>query len=542
VTWPGPRPARSEARLVAEAAESATAAQVPGGDMSFGGLAPPEPPQEVRNFLAALSLGRPLRPVAHLKTLRQRAQVLVEGQPAAEIDEDEVEGSVLVKPPAAGAPCSIAWKEFEVEAAEGAGVADFRRIVGALVASGARPSHAKSKLGAVLSAAGLPSAEHGHPKVDLSALRGKATVADVLQAQAQACLDTLVEHDPAIRLGDSDPEHVHKARVATRRLRSLLWALRRSRTASSGVAGALCGPGDKALDPAALPSNRLYSSADGSLLEGAAMAWVNALRSELRWLGAALGAARDADVRLATLGPECARLSAEDQPAAVAVLDAARSDQIVAHQTLLEVMNTERYVAVLRSLEALATGAGRLPPGSRACHAPSEAGQAPTGPSSAEAPPLVLWQRLEVPAVKVIAQLGAAQWRSARRAARRLGPAPSGEALHRLRIQAKRLRYIAEAAAPVFSDKSRRSAALLTVAAATQLQDVLGELHDAAARENWLRAFAARAPGADADALRVAFVAGELCAASRANAERYWQAWQGHWRRLNKKSLALWTR
>ena len=42
------------------------------------------------------------------------------------------------------------------------------------------------------------------------------------EKQARSCLDTLIDHDPAIRLDDPDPEHIHRSRVATRRLRTIL--------------------------------------------------------------------------------------------------------------------------------------------------------------------------------------------------------------------------------------------------------------------------------------------------------------------------------
>ena len=51
------------------------------------------------------------------------------------------------------------------------------------------------------------------------------TVADVIRASIAAALIRMVRHDPGIRLGD-DPEHVHQARVGTRRLRSDLRTFR----------------------------------------------------------------------------------------------------------------------------------------------------------------------------------------------------------------------------------------------------------------------------------------------------------------------------
>jgi CHAD domain-containing protein len=282
------------------------------------------------------------------------------------------------------------------------------------------------------------------------------------------------------------------------------------------------------------------------------MGWLAAFRRELRWLGGALGAARDADVRVMNLEAASAKLSPADQGAAARVVEAARSEQSLAHQKLLEAMDSERYLVVLRCLDAVAGRAG-------ATQASSTTGLA--------APPEQLWRHLEVPASSAMAHLGARQWRSARRAVRRLGNPPSDEALHRLRIETKRLRYIAEVAAPVLRPAPSRRAAQAMAAAATDLQDVLGGLHDSVVSEQWLRDLAARpvwgAEGASGDlgtaaatagsaaaaagndtaagaGSDLALVAGELVAAARSTAAACRATWEQKWRRLERKELAKW--
>src|SRR4029077_17095437 len=91
-------------------------------------------------------------------------------------------------------------------------------------------------------------------------VKGDGTVADLVRAAILRSLRQLVAYDPAIRLSD-DPESVHKARVATRRLRSDLRTFR-------------------------------------PVLE---REWSEPLRAELQWLGRALGKVRDADVLLDAL-------------------------------------------------------------------------------------------------------------------------------------------------------------------------------------------------------------------------------------------------
>ncbi|MCL6091531.1 MAG: CHAD domain-containing protein, partial [Actinobacteria bacterium] len=227
--------------------------------------------------------------------------------------------------------------------------------------------------------------------------------------------------------------------------------------------------------------------------------------------------ARDADVRLAALEAWCAELAPLDQPAAEKVVGAARHDQALAHRKLLEAMAADRYLEVLRSLEAIAY--------------------------RSQVVPGALWQYLDLPAATAMAHLGAAQWGSLRRTVKRLGGTPCDEGLHRVRIQAKRLRYIAEAAAQVVRPASSGRAAAATALMATELQDVLGQLHDAVAHEQWLRDLAARGvprptapPGQDStradgtatatDSTQVALVAGQLVAASRSTAATCRGSWQ----------------
>ncbi|MHB1498360.1 MAG: CHAD domain-containing protein [Acidimicrobiales bacterium] len=399
-------------------------------------------------------------------------------------------------------------------------------------------------------------------------------MADVLQEQARTCLDAIAEHDPPVRLGDPDPEHLHKARVATRRLRSVLWALRRLQGPSVKPGGAsdqvsafnLAREASERLPSPGVPSTGVPSpgvpspgvpspgvpstgvpspgeagsgggfgaqgaSAEGELVALTAHGWMATLRKEMRWVGNALGAARDADVRLTALEAECARLGPLDQRGVERVLSAARSEQAAAHQRLLEVMASDRYVAALRSLEGLAR--------------------------RSEAVPAELWEHLNVPAAAAMARLGGAQWRSVRRAVRRLGTSPSDEALHKLRIQAKRLRYISEAAAPVIRPAPSRRAVTSMAAAATGLQDVLGALHDAVVSEHWLRDLASRPlssqnrlvdehdanehnNGVVTGSTEVALVAGQLIAAFRFTASSCRATWTEDWHRLARKDLARW--
>ena len=78
----------------------------------------------------------------------------------------------------------------------------------------------------------------------MARLGGDARVADVIQIAIANAVERLREHEDGARRGD-DPEHVHQARVAARRLRSDLrtfhafcdseWASEATRANSAGL-------------------------------------------------------------------------------------------------------------------------------------------------------------------------------------------------------------------------------------------------------------------------------------------------------------------
>ena len=108
-----------------------------------------------------------------------------------------------------------------------------------------------------------------------------------------------------------------------------------------------------------------------------------------------------------------------------------------------------------------------------------------------------------------------------------LGEEPPDAALHGVRIASKRLRYAAEALAPVLGKPVARVAR-----AAVGLQDVLGDHHDAVVAGGWLRE---RAVVSSAGA----FVAGEMAAAEREDEMRARAAWPSAWRSLDRAMRKL---
>ncbi len=480
---------------------------------------PPHP--EAARFLQAVTLGAPLVPVAQLTTVRQRTDLRTsDSRSLAEVDHDSVTGRALA-PTANGtgrgagpvvAGDDIHFIEVEVELTDGSSQEVLRAVVHRLRLAGAKPSSHRSKVATVLGMAALaapagpasagpegsgvsPGAAlngHGAPgQPGGGTRRAHALMSGALAEQARECLDALVDHDPAIRLSDPDPEHVHQARVGARRLRSVL----------------------RSFAP-------LVATAAGEA-DDRPETWFAELRDELKWLGGALGAVRDADVRLQGLVEECSTLAPADNLGATALLAAAEDDQHGAHEALLEAMDGERYVGLLRSLEALASG-----PGPRAA-------QVPEG----------LWARLAEPASAGLPALAHRQWRAVRKQVRGLGDEPADTALHQVRIQAKRLRYLSDVAALFVAPAARRAEAKATSKAAARLQDVLGELHDATVTEQWLRDASTRVTARTKPSVAFAsgLAAGALVVRAQDRQRALRKKWPAAWAPLQSPKLHQWT-
>jgi CHAD domain-containing protein len=119
-------------------------------------------------------------------------------------------------------------------------------------------------------------------------------------------------------------------------------------------------------------------------------------------------------------------------------------------------------------------------------------------------------------------------WKHLKAAMDGLGPGSPDADLHLARIRTKRVRYAAEAVAPVFGKGARAFARQ-----AAALQEVLGEHQDAVVGVAWLRA--AAQGGA-----RRAFVAGQLATLERQAAAAARERWPDAWRRLARKRLRFW--
>jgi CHAD domain-containing protein len=154
---------------------------------------------------------------------------------------------------------------------------------------------------ALKEALGAPSAEAAPAK--------DAPAVEHLRAYLRAQLEAIERHDPAVRVG-SDPEDLHKLRVAVRRSRA---ALREARA--------------------------LFGDEQGQTL-----------RDELKWLGGRLGPARDLDVLIARLRREVVELDGPDAVPAERIVMQLEGEREAAQREVLDALESERYANVLALL------------------------------------------------------------------------------------------------------------------------------------------------------------------------------------------------
>jgi CHAD domain-containing protein len=256
--------------------------EVPGG--------PAGPPAPLRALLAAHVRRGPVTPVARLRTRREGVRVTDNGREIADVVVDSVDVMDARR-------VDRSFVEIEIELVDG-DERELRRLGKELRRAGALRGPGLPKVFRVL---GIPPASPpdraAPPGEHLRYLLGRQ-------------LRELLANDPGTRLG-TDPEDLHKLRVATRRGRALL-------RAGAGL-----------LDP---------SRADP-------------MREELRWLGSALGAVRDLDVLLGHLEQTSAGLPERKQVAPI--LKELRRERERARKELLKVLSSERYFALLDRLEEL---------------------------------------------------------------------------------------------------------------------------------------------------------------------------------------------
>ncbi|MCK9895189.1 CYTH and CHAD domain-containing protein [Frankia sp. AgB32] len=263
-------------------------------------------PGELADIVAATTRGRPLAPVARVRTTR-RATTLrdLEGRDLAEVADDEVRAQTL------GASTTLSrWREIEVEAlGDDLGVLP---VTGkALRRAGARPAAGPSKLARAL------GSRAARPELPVDGARGEATTGP--ETAGKAVRRYLATHTRALLAADArvrldDPESVHDMRVAARRLRSALRTFQ-----------------------------RLFEPAPAG-----------ALQARLRELNLLLNAARDGEVQLERFTAGLAALDGRDVlgPVAARVQGHLRSQRLRGREQALVWLRDSEYLDFLDELIA----------------------------------------------------------------------------------------------------------------------------------------------------------------------------------------------
>jgi CHAD domain-containing protein len=293
----------------------------------------------------ALALVRPfvrtaqLSPAVRMRTLRRPVELREPaGSRLAEVVDDEVQ--VLD-----GRRVVARFRELEVELDEAADADLLQEVLDRLLAAGAQAAEPTPKY---LRALGGRERTLG-PEVVAPEVGDGASVEELLRHDLAAGTLRLFRHEAGVRLGE-DPEAVHQARVATRRIRSTL------RTFS------------KLLDKE----------------------WTDRLRGDLKWLADLLGEVRDADVMLERFSGHLEALPAADAKAGRRLLATLADQRDHARRRLLGAMAQEKYAVLLDDVVAAAAAPALLPGADR--------------PAAEVMPPLVRkpWRRLR----KAVRQAG----------------------------------------------------------------------------------------------------------------------------------------
>jgi CHAD domain-containing protein len=278
------------------------------GEYAFDGE-PTHPPADALALVAAYLRGADTRPVARLRTVRNPVRLdSPDGTPVAEMVLDEVsvmEGRRVVE----------RFREIEVEVGPQTSTETLRVILDALRAAGAMHTDPVPKYSRALGIRALVP-----PEVVVGEISADSSAGQLVRHAIASSVDRYLRHEPGVRIGE-DPEAVHQARVATRRLRSDL---------------------------------RTFAP----LLEES---WAAELQDELRWLGGLLGGARDADVLYARLKGRVAELPESDRPAGTKLVAELSSDREKKRGELLAAMNGDRYFGVVQLLVDAARAPRLLP-------------------------------------------------------------------------------------------------------------------------------------------------------------------------------------
>ena len=408
-------------------------------------------PTELLEPVRALVRDHHLVPVARVSTRRLQHALMDENDVVlAQVCDDWVHAERL------NGPVQVQdWREWEVELADGErAVLDV--VERRLLEAGAAPATSGSKLLRSLGDAVPPAPDRPSRKQ----LR-RASAAQVLRAHLAEQVAELHRQDRRLRA--DAPGSVHKLRIAARRLRSALTTYK-----------PLFEPGS-----------------------------TDQVRNELRWLGQALSAARDAQVlreRLhlmvaaeppdLVLGPVLERID-----------DELRAAQLAGRAQAVEALDSERYFRLLDTLDELVRSAPLM--------------READGSARGVLPHLL--QRDAKRLGRAVKEIGRAET-----------PEQRDAALHEARKKAKRLRYAAESTVAVLGGRAK------TLAVKTKrVQQSLGQHQDAVMSRRRLREYGVRAHLSGENG----FTFGRLHALEQSRADRAEREFETAWDALPTKHL-----
>ncbi|HMG26365.1 MAG TPA: CYTH and CHAD domain-containing protein [Acidimicrobiia bacterium] len=268
------------------------------------------PPAAALELVRALVRTSKVGPVARLRTRRRPVELHDRsGKTLGQVLDDEV--TVL-----AGGRVAARFREVELEVDDAAPEGLVDALHTRLRAAGAGPPDPSPQ---IVRALGWRALE----PPDVAAvhrLGPSPPAADVIRNALAASVARLVAHDPGVRLGD-DPEDVHQARVATRRLRSDLRTFR-------------------------------------DLLDAD---WAQSLRRDLKGIAHELGAVRDTEVLLDRLRAHAERLPPADQAPAKKIVQRLLQRWDEARAELRDALESARYAELLDRLVEAAQEPALLP-------------------------------------------------------------------------------------------------------------------------------------------------------------------------------------
>jgi CHAD domain-containing protein len=277
---------------------SGNGAQLVRTEANFEGADARKLPTAAADLVRAYVRGEELAPVARLQTVRRGVRIAdEEGTPLAIVTDDVV--SVME-----GRRVASRFRELEVELDPAADAGLSEILIERLRQAGAGPVDNIPKLVRALG----PRAA-APPDLEVTELHQDADVTDVVRRELATSVMRLLRHDAGVRLGE-DPEEVHQARVATRRVRSALRTFR------------------DVLEPE----------------------WAASLRDRLRSLADALGAVRDSEVLRDRIRSREPMLPESDRKGLEELVTIVQTTRDQGRERLLEAIREPAYVTLLDEL------------------------------------------------------------------------------------------------------------------------------------------------------------------------------------------------